>query len=90
VEFEFDPAKEARNLAQHKVSLALAVHVLATRIGEIEDTRRDYGERRIVAFGYLGARLHCTVYTMRGPTLRVISPRRANRKEMQRWQQGEA
>ena len=87
MEIEFDPAKEARNRATHQLSLA--IHVLATRIGEAEDTRRNYGEQRIVAFGYLGARLHCAVYTMRGPVFRVISLRKANRKEIQRWQPDE-
>jgi len=90
VEIEFDPAKEARNLAQHQVSPALAVHVLASRIGEIDDERHNDGEQRILAFGYLGARLHCAVYTMRGTTVRVISLRKANRKEISRWQPSQA
>lgn len=85
MEIEFDPAKEARNLATHQLSLTLAIHVLATRMGETADTRHDYGEQRIVAFGYLGNRLHCAVYTMRGTTVRVISLRKANRKEILRW-----
>ncbi len=86
---EFDSAKEARNRAQHQLSLALARYVLATRIGELEDIRRDYGETRIVAFGYLGPRLHCVVYTLRGAAIRVISLRKANRKEIQRWHPAE-
>lgn len=90
MEVEFDPAKKRRNLAQHQLSLALAIDVLATRVSEIEDIRRDYGEQRVVAFGYLGARPHCVVYTMYGEAFRVISLRKANWKEVRRWHHGEA
>ena len=58
---------------------------LIAEAAEFEDTRQDYGEQRIIAFGYLGARLHCAVYTMRGNTVCVISLRKANRKEIALW-----
>ena len=35
----------------------------------------------MIAFGRIGARLHCLVYT----TLRPISLRKANRKEIDQW-----
>ena len=46
-----------------------------------EDERRDYGEPRIRVFALLDGRLHIAVVTPREDALRVISFRRANRKE---------
>lgn len=85
MEIEFDPAKDARNRRDRGLSLALASVVLANRIADTEDTRQDYGEQRRIAFGYVGPRLHCLVYTLRGNTVRAISLRKANRKEIQQW-----
>ncbi len=44
----------------------------------VEDTRRDYGETRLLVM----ARLHAAVVTRRGEDLRVISFRRANGREV--------
>ncbi len=47
----------------------------------LEDTRRDYGERRYITYGMIGERLHVLVWTPRGRKRRVISLRKANRRE---------
>ncbi|MBZ0168020.1 hypothetical protein MELA_02796 [Candidatus Methylomirabilis lanthanidiphila] len=58
----------------------------------VEDTRRDYGERRFVAIG-LADGLHLTVvFTDRAGargeiTRRVISARQSNRRERNRYDQ---
>ena len=44
----FDPAKRTKNLAERGLDFADAVNVFSGPVFEIEDTRRDYGERRIV------------------------------------------
>ena len=46
-----------------------------------EDTRKDYGERRLRVLGTIDGKLHAAVVTPRGETIRVISLRRANRRE---------
>ena len=46
----------------------------------MEDTRRDYGETRIICFGYLAARM----YTPRGAVRHVFSMRKANEHEQAR------
>ena len=46
-----------------------------------EDTRKDYGERRLRVLGTIDGKLHAAVITPRGETIRVISLRRANRRE---------
>jgi uncharacterized DUF497 family protein len=48
----------------------------------VEDIRHDYGERRLRVMALLDGRLHAAVVTPRGEDLRVISFRRANRREV--------
>ena len=52
-----------------------------------EDTRKDYGEKRMIALGPIGDRLYCLVYTMRGITCRVISLRKASDQEVRRYEE---
>lgn len=47
--------------------------------------RMDYGETRIIGLAYVGLRLHCVVFTDRGDERRVISLRKANRREVNRY-----
>ena len=46
------------------------------------DNRRDYGEIRLRALGFLDDRLHALVYTRREGLIRVISFRKAKKKEV--------
>ncbi len=86
MKIDFDPAKSARNVRERGLPFELAAAVLANVIGEFIDDRRDYGEERFVAFGMVVGRLFCVVYTKRDETIRVISLRKANSKEVKRWQ----
>ncbi|MBF0439536.1 MAG: BrnT family toxin [Magnetococcales bacterium] len=49
-----------------------------------EDTRKDYGEKREITMGELAGRLMVLVYTERGDTIRIVSMRKANEREI-RW-----
>ena len=49
---------------------------------EAEDVRYDYGELRMQALGLIDNRLHVLVYTMRSNSIRVISLRKANRRDI--------
>ena len=48
---------------------------------EIEDTRRNYGETRMICYGLLAGRLIVIGYTVRGATRHVFSMRKANDRE---------
>ena len=85
VETEFDPVKDAENRRNHGVSLALGASVLAGAVGEVEDTRRNYGEARFRAYGYVEGRLFACVYTPRGRVRRIISVHPVRPKEMKKW-----
>lgn len=49
--FDWDPAKSDRNLAQRGFDFEFATQLFATTYLEFDDTRRDYGERRVVSLG---------------------------------------
>lgn len=80
----FDPAKQAQTLADRGLDFADAVEVFAGTTAEAEDTRRDYGEIRIICFGFLRGRLVQIVYTPRGAVRHIISMRKANAREKAR------
>lgn len=84
--FTADPAKNARNIAERGIDLVegAAAFDWETAIGAADD-RRDYGEVRIVASGFIGPRLHVVVFTMRGEACHVISLRKANAREVRTY-----
>jgi uncharacterized DUF497 family protein len=51
----------------------------------IEDTRFPYPEPRYWAFALWKHRLHLVAFRRRGPKVRIISFRKANRKEVERY-----
>lgn len=81
MEIEFDAAKDAANIAERGIPFAFAA-ILLSAPHELEvDDRREYGEVRMIATGEIAGRVHVCVYTMRGDAFRIISLRRANRRE---------
>ena len=87
MEIEFDAAKDATNLAKHGVSLVEAVNIEWDSLWAVEDHRKDYGETRLIGLAYIGLRLYCVVFTDRGETRRIISLRKANSREVERYAQ---
>ena len=80
---EFDPGKDAINIAKHGVSLCRAseLEILAF----IEDDRSEYGETRYRAWGLIDGKAHCLAFTHRGGKVRAISLRRAHKREIDRY-----
>lgn len=81
----FDPAKDMVNRAKHGVSLALAEVLFAGPHVTMTDDRFDYGEVRNVAFGFINGRLFACVYADPEAERRVISLRKANKREVKRY-----
>ena len=78
---EFDPAKNARNIAERDLAFTLAADLdWATSI-TYEDTRKEYPESRCISLAFLGDRLHVICYVLIEGGIRVISFRKANRRE---------
>jgi hypothetical protein len=81
VEITYDPRKNERNLRQRGLGFDMAADFDLQSAIYTVDTRKDYGEVRTRAVGFIGNTLYALVFTMRGSTLRVISLRKASRKE---------
>ena len=80
----FDPAKRARTFAERGLDFADAGLVFAGATLEVEDTRRNYGEPRIICYGSLDNRMVVVGYTRRGDERHVFSMRKANEREKAR------
>lgn len=82
----FDPAKRTATRQQRGLDFLDAAEVFAGRELTVEDTRREYGERRLQTVGYLAGRMVMVVWTPRGDARHVISMRKCNEKERSRYQ----
>ena len=80
-QFEWDPIKDQINFTKHRIHFSTAAKIFDGPILEEEDTRRDYGETRIIALGRSEGRIVSVVYTRRNSVIRIISARKANRDE---------
>jgi uncharacterized protein len=79
--YEWDERKRIENLEKHGIDFVTARSFDWTTAAILEDRRRDYGEPRFLAYGLVDGRVHVMVYTRRKDTRRIISFRKANRRE---------
>ena len=77
----FDPVKRDKTLAERGLDFSDAAIVFAGITVEVEDTRQDYGETRIVCYGLLADRMIVVGYTPRGTDRHIFSMRKANERE---------
>ena len=80
----FDAVKREKALADRGLDFADAELVFAGVTLEVEDTRKDYGEARIICYGLLAGRMVVVGYTPRGADRHVFSMRKANEREQAR------
>ncbi len=82
MEIEWDSAKADANERKHGIGFELASRALFDehRIERL-DERLDYGEDRFVTVGLVDGVALTVVYTVRGESLRIISARKADRRE---------
>ena len=80
----FDPAKRLRVLLERGLDFEDAQVVFDAPHFEVQDTRRDYGEARMIVYGYLQRRLVVVGYVLRGSDRHVFSMRKANDREKKR------
>ena len=84
----FDPAKDAKNIKDHGVSLSRAADFDLDSAMVDVDTRQDYGEIRYNAVGWLDARLYALTFTVPNhDTLRAISLRPTTKPEQRKYAQ---
>ncbi len=78
----YDPAKRAKTLAERGLDFEDAAEVFAGPMFELEDIRKDYGERRMICYGLLVSRLVVIGYVKRGDARHIFSMRKANEREI--------
>jgi uncharacterized protein len=81
----FDPDKDATNQAKHGLSLGDADLIDWDAAWTWEDDRREYGETRLIALAPIDNRLFCCVYVERNGQKRIISLRKANKREVMEY-----
>lgn len=87
MEIEFDPAKNDENIRNRGLSFESA-HGFDFETAIIwQDARRAYPEARFSALGKLDGRVHSLMFAEAEAGIRVISFRKANRREVKRYAQ---
>lgn len=80
----FDPIKRDKTLADRGLDFADAEIVFEGITVEIDDLRKNYGESRVICFGFLEGRMVVVGYTPRGAVRHIFSMRKANEREQKR------
>ena len=80
----YDPDKSQKTIDERGLDFEDAPEVFSGLTFEVEDTRRDYGEMRMICFGYLVGRMVVIGYTPRGTVRHIFSMRKANEREQAR------
>ena len=81
----FDPTKRSKTLQERGLDFADAAAVFDGATVEVEDTRKDYGETRVICYGLLAGRMVVVGYTPRGAGRHIFSMRKANEREQQKY-----
>jgi len=80
----FDPVKRAETLAQRDLGFEDAAVIFEGVTVEMQDTRRDYGESRVICYGILFDRMVVVCYPQRGRTRHAFSMPKASTREKAR------
>lgn len=87
MEIEYDPIKRQQTLQMRQLDFIRAPEVFARIHFTAQDTRKNYGEIRNITVGMLDNKLVVLVWTQRGAIRRIISMRKANEREKERFSQ---
>lgn len=82
---EWDESKRQATLAQRGLDFEFVAHLEWETALTFEDTRN--GETRFTTMGLIKGRLCVVAWCYRGKNLRVISLRKANEREVKRYEQ---
>jgi len=86
MEFDWNPAKCAKNIAQRGIDFADVLVGFADPMKKVaKDDRKDYGEERFNMLAKVEGRVFHVTYTERGGIIWIISARKANKREQRRY-----
>ena len=83
----YDPNKNQRNIEQRELDFDRASDLDWDNAWIYEDDRSEYNEMRYIAYSMLDGRLHFVCFTETEGGIRVISFRKANSREVKRYEQ---
>jgi len=83
--YDFDEAKNQTNIAKHGIALSNAKFFDWDNAVFYQDKRFDYGEDCVIAISFIENRLHILVFVDRNNTRRIISLRKANKREQKAY-----
>jgi uncharacterized protein len=87
MEIEFDPEKNEKNSVDRELPFQKAADFDWESAVYYEDDRKDYPEQRIIALGFIGLRLYVICFTPIESGVRIISFRKANKREVTYYEQ---
>jgi uncharacterized DUF497 family protein len=85
VNYSFDPRKLAINVQRHGVWFSEADGFEWETVQLRVDDRKRYSEPRFVATGLIEQRMYVMVFCLREVSVRLISLRKANDREVKRY-----
>lgn len=77
----YDAAKRQATLDERGLDFMDAVELFKGDVFEVEDTRKDYGECRVICYGKIGDARVVVGYVQRGKTRHIFSMRKCHEKE---------
>jgi hypothetical protein len=87
MKYEWDEAKNRKNLAKHGLSFEDAAQVFSGPCVTFQDDRFEYGEERLITLGLLAGRLVVMAHSPRDEGTHIISMRKGNRREQKIYQE---
>jgi len=81
MKFEWDEKKRIRNIEKHGLDFNDAHQIFTDEAYVVEDARINYDETRYVLYGPLFGRIVVAAFTVREDVIRIISMRKANKRE---------
>lgn len=87
MKIEYDKTKSEKNIRERNLSFDEAVYFDWETAIYNEDLRKVYSEKRIIAMGFLNQRLHIMCFTETKEGVRIISFRKANKREVKRYEE---
>ena len=85
MKIDYDRAKRDMTIETRGLDMAQAGDVFAGKTLTVEDDRKDYGESRNITIGFLSGRMVVLAWTQRGNSRRIISMRKANDREQNKY-----
>ena len=83
----YDPDKNQCNLDERNLGFDEVENLDWDSAWIFEDERNEYNEIRYIAYSFLNERLHFVCFTETSDGIRVISFRKANSREVKRYEQ---